>query len=315
MLEDETLKRYLSDNRRYADLINGFVFAGEEILKAEDLTALDTQVGYHRKEIGAKRQTNMRYRDLLRKTQFGTNFAVVGAENQKQVHYLMTLRCMEYDLKEYQRQETELKVEFARIISKSRRISDAEFLSRVSKEARLHPCITLVLYFGDEWDGYKELHELIDFADMPDALRNMVNNYRLNLIDVKRLESTKMYHSDLRQVFDFIRFSEDKCKLKELVESDRAYAELAEDAYDVIALFTNSEELIRRKESYRKGDKQDMCKALKDWAEEERREGKLEERVYSLRALMSNLGLTLEKAMDALNIPPEERAQCIAEIK
>jgi len=58
-----------------------------------------------------------------------------------------------------------------------------------------------------------------------------------------------------------------------------------------------------------------MCKALKDWAEEERREGKLEERVYSLRALMSNLGLTLEKAMDALNIPPEERAQCIAEIK
>ena len=52
-----------------------------------------------------------------------------------------------------------------------------------------------------------------------------------------------------------------------------------------------------------------MCQALKDWAAEERNEGKREGRMISLRAIMENLGLSLEKAMDVLNIPLEEREQ------
>ena len=59
-----------------------------------------------------------------------------------------------------------------------------------------------------------------------------------------------------------------------------------------------------------------MCQALKDWAAEERSEGKIEGkiegRMISLRATMENLGLSLEKAMDVLNIPLEEREQYIA---
>ena len=31
--DDEVLKRYLSDNERYADLINGFCFEGEQIVR------------------------------------------------------------------------------------------------------------------------------------------------------------------------------------------------------------------------------------------------------------------------------------------
>ena len=61
-----------------------------------------------------------------------------------------------------------------------------------------------------------------------------------------------------------------------------------------------------------------MCQALKDWAAEERSEGRLEGKIEttraSLRAIMGNLGFSLERAMDVLNIPKEERAQYIAEI-
>lgn len=259
---------------------------------------------------------------MFRKAKFGTNFAVIGVENQKQTHYLMPLRCMEYDLKEYQRQETELRKRLKEKTESGERISDAEFLSKVLKDAKLQPCLTFVLYYGDDWDGSMSLHGLMDFTHMPETIRNMVNDYKLNVLDIKRLESTEMYHTDLRQVFDFIRYSKDKNKLKELVERDTAYANLDEDAYDVIAAFTKSEELVRLKETYRKGEKQDMCQALKDWAAEERSEGKLEGkiegkiegRMISLRAIMENLGLSLEKAMDVLNIPLEEREQYIAGI-
>ena len=120
----------------------------------------------------------------------------------------------------------------------------------------------------------------------------------------------KIRQEDYVRRRDFIRYSKDKNKLKELLETDASYANLDEDAYDVIAAFTKSEELMRLKEKNREGEKQDMCQALKDWAAEERREGKLE----SLRAIMENLGFSLERAMDVLNIPMEDRAQYIANI-
>ncbi len=43
MRRDELLKSYLSDNTRYADLINGYVFEGRQVVRPEDVTELDIQ--------------------------------------------------------------------------------------------------------------------------------------------------------------------------------------------------------------------------------------------------------------------------------
>ena len=37
--------------------------------------------------------------------------------------------------------------------------------------------------------------------------------------------------------------------------------------------------------------------------------GKIEQQLTNLRALMTNMRLSAEKAMDVLNVPQEERAQ------
>ena len=39
----------------------------------------------------------------------------------------------------------------------------------------------------------------------------------------KKLEDTNAFRTDLKQVFDFIRCSEDKEKLEELIKADAAY--------------------------------------------------------------------------------------------
>ena len=317
--EDEVLKRYLSDNERYADLINGVCFGGRQGIKAEDLSDRDTQTGCHKDTKTVKGRRNTKYRDLFRKASFGANFAVVGIENQKQVHYLMPIRCLEYDLKEYQRQESELKKVMEKVVKEGAKIAEEEFLSGFMKKGKLHPCITFVLYYGKEWDGSKDLHDLLDFTDIPGELQSMVNNYKINLLDIKKLERTDMFHTDIKQVFDFIRYAENKEKLKELVENDPAYVNLQEDAYDVIAAFTKSKELVKIKETNGwKGEKHNMCQALREWADDERREGKiegrLEEKLENLCAIMVNLKLTAEKAMDVLNVPQEERAQYLEKI-
>ena len=57
------------------------------------------------------------------------------------------------------------------------------------------------------------------------------------------------------------------------MENDPAYTEMEEDAFELVAAFTDSEELMSIKKFRGKGEKYDMCKGLKDWIEEEKAAG------------------------------------------
>ena len=252
MEHDVILKTYLSDNERYADLINGLGFNGTQVIDAKKLIELDTQSGIFMTDTLVKRskthvnrriKRKIKYRDLIRKAAFGVNFAVIGVENQEEVHYLMPLRTMSYDAFEYEKQALEIK----RQVRARKELSNAEFLSGFGKEDRLRPCITIVLFYGDEWDGSKDLYGLLDFSNIPEKLKKMVNNYSINLYEIKKLEDTSVFKTDLKQVFDFIRCSGDKEKLKELVEKDPVYKEMNEDAFDVATSYANADELLAMK--------------------------------------------------------------------
>lgn len=274
MQHDLLLKRYLSDNERYADLINGFGFGGRQVVSASDLIEQDTQTGQHKNGVGKKPQKKTKNRDLIRKVAFGVNFAVIGVENQDQVHYLMPLRVMDYDVGEYQKQAAFIK----RNVQKKKGITDAEFLSGFTKDSKLYPCVTFVLFYGEEWDGSHDLHGLLDFTDIPSELKGLVSNYSINVIEIRKLENTDIFHTDLKQVFDFIRFFNDKKKLKKLVESDPAYQTMEESAYDVAVAFAGAEKMAKVKRNHEKGRKVNMCQALEEMLKDERNEGRNEGR-------------------------------------
>ena len=279
--EDDALCRYFADNERYADLINGFIMQGRQVIKAEDLMALDSRYN------GSKRNRSPKYRDLIRKAAYGTDFAIIAVENQEEVHYLMPVRCMGYDVREYERQSRAKRKK----VRQEKNISKAEFLSGFKKEDKLHPCITLVLYYGEEWDGGTDLHSLLDLSELPPELRKLVNNYQVHILDVKKLENTEVFRTDLKQVFDFIKYSKDKQKLKELSQQDASYMQLDEEAYDVAVAFTGAEELL----SVKKKEDSSMCQALKELLQDERAEGREEGREEeSLR-----LSLLIQKLLPA----------------
>ena len=259
---DEALGRYFADNHRYADLINGFILNGQQIVRAEDLSPMDSRTH------GSRKSKKSKYRDLIRRTAFGANFVILGVENQKEVNYVMPVRCMDYDAREYTRQISKRRRE----LCQQEELSKAEFLSGFKKEDKLHPCITFVLYYGDDWDGSKELVELLDVSNIPQQLHNYINNYRIHILDVKTLENTDVFRTDLKQVFDFIKYSKDKQKLKEISEMDSSYLELDEDAYEVAVAFTGAEELL----AVKKKEGGDMCQALKELLQDEREEGREE---------------------------------------
>lgn len=122
MGQNDTLwKRYFSDKARFADLIIGVLGAGKELITPGQVMDMDSQVGLCVPELVENDQSEKiekdghrphirirpNYRDLIRKVIYDMNFIVIGIENQEFPHYLTPVRCMGYDLREYERQAFE----------------------------------------------------------------------------------------------------------------------------------------------------------------------------------------------------------------
>ena len=93
MAQDTKWKIFLSNNARYADVINGIAGGGRQLITKENLYDTDTNTGGSDK-----------IRDIIRKTSFGLNFSIIGIENQETIDYSMPLRSMSYDAGEYEKQ-------------------------------------------------------------------------------------------------------------------------------------------------------------------------------------------------------------------
>lgn len=259
MEKDISWKRYFSDKRRYADFINGIGCKGKQLVGSEDLTELDVQT------------RNGKMRDLLCRSAFGVNFALIGIENQEAIDYGMPVRVMSYDVAEYGKQAAKLQKE----VRQSRdKLSAGEYLYGFRKADKLKPVITFVLYSGEEpWDGPESLHGMLDFTDIPECLQEMTSDYKMNVIEIRKLAHTDVFRTDVKQVFDFIRCAEDKNQLKKLVEHDSCYQSMDEDAFEVVVKYANVTELVKIQDYRREDGKVDMCTAIREMMEDSRQEG------------------------------------------
>jgi len=284
---DLYLKRYLSDKRRFADLINGFAGDGRELISATDLSELGSQ---------SESTRTQKYRDRLYRAAFGINFLVIGVEGQEKTHYLMPMRCMSYDSTEYERQAAKRRRE----VKLMKKLSADEWLSGFRKKDRLKPCVTLVLYFGEQWDGAKSLYELLDFTDIPKELQRMVNDYQVHILEVQKLEDTGVFHTDVKQVFDAVRLSGDPEKFRKLIFSDPAFKDLDIEAYNVIVQYTHSKDLLELKEHVKQGEKVDMCRALTMMLEEEKNVGLVEGKAYGILDILSEYSVVPKTLSDRI---------------
>ena len=269
--KDIALVRYFEDEERYADLINGFVFGGKAVVRAEDImekNAVTTGIVKRLK----KRLTFQKYRDMIRKVVLNADFVLIGLENQDEVHYAMPVRVMLMDAAGYDEQMRRIQ----RMHRKKRDLRGAEYLGGFSRTDRLRPVITLVLYYGSEpWDGPRDLQGLMEYGNLPEGMTQMVGNYGIHVLEIKRFEHISAFKSDLYQVFGFLQRTGDKTAEKEFTfQNQKLFENMEEDAYDVIAALSGSKELEEAKNRYRKeGGTINMCEAIRGMIEDGRREG------------------------------------------
>ena len=248
--------------------------------------------------------SKQKYRDMIRKVRLGVRFAFVGIENQELVHFAMPVRAMGYDFLGYDRQ-------VKRTARRHRKRKDmhgsAEFLSGFTTEDLLAPVVTTVLYYGDEpWNGPRSLREMMRLEDFPESFRELVNDYPLHIIDVKRFDRSEEFQTDLRLVFGILQRHHDDEKLDEFLQANESeFRSMEEDAYIMVAQMTHTEELMKFRDKNRKGGKVDMCKAIADMKQKSKDEGKIEGKMICYLNAISR-EMSHEEARAIADITEEE---------
>lgn len=96
---------YLENPARFADLLNGYVYHGQEMVKVEDIRELNGSVArISKKKRGKQISTQVVTADIVRELTVRMKAVIVALENQTDIHYAMPVRVMNLESSNYHSQ-------------------------------------------------------------------------------------------------------------------------------------------------------------------------------------------------------------------
>ncbi len=299
---DTITKDYMKNNSVFADAFNYFIYGGRQVIRPENLQELDTTeiaVPFGNGDEAAVQK----FRDLLKAATLMTDdnvtYVVLGVENESEVKFAEPVKTGLYDFLQYSKQVQKTAAGH-REAKDWKGHDEGEFLSGFYREDKLTPVITLVILFGaKKWDGPRTLHEMMS-TQKTDILK-YVSDYKLNLIEPAALSADDLdkFHSSLRSVLGFIKYSNDSDELDAFFSKERGLRTLDVEAARVIRVCTNTN--IQFDE---KAEVVDVCKAVQEMNEKAR----LETLKNDVRNVMEFFKVSVEEAMKALKIGEEDQA-------
>lgn len=166
---------------------------------------------------------------------------------------------MVYDALEYARQVTET----AKRHKKSKdyqKLSAKEYLSGFFREDKLIPVITLVIHFSPEkWNAPLSIHEMLKSSD--EHILSFTNDYKIHLLSPSNLneEDLSKFHSSLKEVLGFIKYSKQEEKLNNFINNNKCFERINKEAVSVINTCTGYDFQFEE-------DKEEinMCQAIAD---------------------------------------------------
>jgi len=266
-IKDTITKKYMSDNRIFAYAFNKFIYNGKQVIKPENLRQLDTTLIEVPYGISGENSPLQKVRDDFKAFVIMEDetaiYAMLGIENQSEIHYAMPVKNMLYDAVDYANQVSKTAKTHRK--NKDKSPSNAEYLSGFYRTDKLVPVITLTIYFGAEkWEAPRSIYDM--FSDsVNEKIRSLAENYKINLIVPNEMSDSEIdeFKTSLREVIKFIKYSKDKKKISDLVQGDMRFLSLERSAVDVINICTDSDLKVADN-----AEVVDMCQAIKDIRED-----------------------------------------------
>lgn len=312
--KDNVEKEYLKQKEEFADVINLALGQGQKLVSPEDIFELDSNelVTILSKDKNES-ESIQKYRDVIRLVrkrdgEVLKTRVIIGEEAQSHVHYGMPVRNMLYDAINYTNQIKLLET-FNR---KNRKLSNSdEFLSGLKLEDKIIPVVTIVVYFSpDKWNGPSSLYEMFEWNEVPDNLKEYIQNYKIVLlqpcdIDTDKLDKTE---STLGKVMGLIKYSTNEKDFKKYIDKNRetfsSFPVYASQVINSVCSLNISEEDFEREEMI------DVCQAVleirRKSREEGKTEGRLEGRLEGKILAYYDLGMNISEIAKRVDITEEE---------
>jgi len=226
--KDMAEKLLFDYNDVFADIINGFIFEGEQRIKPEQLRESKIRSQYKANTDKIHEQE----RDILKEwTSSRVCIAICGIENQTEPDKYMPLRILNYDGVSYRSQLLE-------------------------KRKTISPVVTIVLYLGTEkrWGSVKKLKDILS---IPKGMEKYVNDYKINIFEVAWMDEKDLsrFKSDFR-IFANILIK--KRKNKNYVPDDQTELKHFDEVLKLLKVVTddkNVEQMLEIPKKKRKGVK------------------------------------------------------------
>ena len=178
------------------------------MVRSEELEFADSESDILMEDKNGKMKAVQRYRDVIMKWSDHTELMVFACENQSFVHYGMPIRMMLYDSLSYMEQMREL--------WGNRKPVGETYPEKIQKK------------YGD-------------------VLQKYISNYRMNLIDLGKVQHLERFHSDLQYIFGMLQYRGDKHALQQYVWEHKDYfRKLDMDTFHVVQEFTHSKTLFQK---------------------------------------------------------------------
>lgn len=307
---DTVTKDYMKKNSVFADAFNYFIYGGKQVIKPENLQELDiTEIAFpfgNGDEVAVQK-----FRDLLKAAILmmdgNAAYLILGVENESEVKYAEPVKTGLYDFLQYSKQVQQTAGRHRE--AKDRRgHNDGEFLTGFYREDKLTPVITLVILFGSKrWDGPRTLQEMMSTQN-PDILK-CVADYKINLIEPAAMgaDDLEKFHSSLRAVLGFIKYSNDGDELDAFLSNERELESLDVEAARVIKACTNTDIEIDEK-----AEVINVCKAVREMnekaAEKAAEKARLDTLLKDIKNATEAFHVSIEDAMKALKVGKEDQA-------
>lgn len=306
---------YLRDKRRFADVVNGFLYKGEQIVKAEELEDLSTV--YAKTGMaggnGEQEESSERIRDIRMSAKTGETYCLYALENQQNINYAMPFRCMEYDAMEYGKQLKEIR---KRNTEEKNFENDSEWLCKVKKTDKLSPIYTICLYHGEEpWDGPRSLKDMMNFGEDGDALSRYFADYPMRLVCLNEKSDYKEFRTEVRKVFRLMNLRKNRKLMQKEFETNPDYKDVDVETVEAISVMLDAPEIWERRNGHMKNEERegnDMCQAIREMLEDARTEGRIEGRTEGISFAI--IQLLSEKGFVSERIQQEIRAQMSADV-
>ena len=267
-MADAVTKQYMKENTVFADAFNFLLYNGENVILPQTLRELDTAevvIPFTVDDKGTKQaQAVQKYRDILKMTTVMTD--------DKAAYVLFGV-------------EAQTDIHYAMPVRNV--IYDAlqygRQVTEVSKRNRKNSGQTM--------------------AVTDKGLLQHIPDYRIKLIDPAGIDSDEMdkFHTSLREVMSYIKYSKDADKLAEYMNHNQRMEHLEVGAAQVIKEVTNTKFQIP------KGmEEVNMCEAIEVLMKRRETEGITQGKLSLLKELVDDGTLTMEAAAGKVNMSVEE---------